>query len=527
MVENSKWGLVTARTKAYVALALNLSLLLMPSVVLGANPLRGTATSSSSASSTSGEPESKDATTGPPSPAHLIVGAAIKLPPALYLAKPHGPGALITPQQAQIVTRAMWNAWQTAINDNDTRALTQLAPPGPVLNGTIYNCAGTGTCQNPNLHPKMGIFMTAVPTQHSYPLYFLASIDTTNEVSNDGGPASIKPWMDVEILTKSSSSAPWQLRFQTGYTGTKRFPLPFLNFEDENIVLKTGQPVESYNPVPKTPSPAPPRDFISLLAAYWQSYKDVGHAPAQSKFEKGVLTSQDGVQYAENRNGSIFQGHRQTYQFSADNAAGMWSFSMLGGYAMECGTVEDDALLTPVKGELMNQNGDETNYGVPLAPGEYLKITTLADHETCVSDSNDGLYAAGDDEFDFKLTGELAPPQLVELNTAYGVMAEEITQYGLKYQSCTPKSEKCLKTLARADAEQFGNFANSVSQWSYPTGDDPDAHLLENTTRQLYEVFESIMDKSQPPSAETLSSITKSEKAMSSEYMALVRELSK
>jgi hypothetical protein len=421
----------------------------------------------------------------------------------------------------------MWNDWQTAINDNDTRALAQLASPGPVLNGTIYNCADTGTCENPNLHPKMGIFMTVVPSQHSYPLYFLASIDTTNEVSNDGGPASIKPWMDVEILTKSSSSTPWQLSFQTGYTGTKRFALPFLNFDDANIVLSTGRPVETYNPIPKTPSPAPPRDFISLLAAYWQSYKDLGHAPAHSNFEKGVFTSQDGIQYAENRNGSMFQGHRQNYQFTGDDAAGMWGFSMQGGYAMECGTVEDDALLTSVKGELMNQNGDETNYGVPLAPGEYLKITTLADHETCVSDSDDGLYAVGDDEFDFKLTGELAPPQLVELNTAYGVMAEQISQYGLKYQSCTPKGEKCLKTLARSDAEEFGDFANAVSQWSYPAQDESDVHSLENTTRQLYEAFESIIDKSEPPSAETLSSITNIEKAMSRQYAALVRELSK
>ncbi|MGC2168001.1 MAG: hypothetical protein WA580_02760, partial [Acidimicrobiales bacterium] len=402
--------IASATGKTCIVSALALSLVLVPEAVTGANTPRPVAITPEVGTpskqltyhvSSSGEIQrsaadglnDRDTATEPPSPAHLIVGAAIKLPSALYLSQTHGRGGLITAVQAMDVTRALWSAWQTAINDNDTRALTQLTSQGPVLNGTIYNCANTGECENPNLHPQMGNFQVVVPLQHSYPLYFLASIETTNEVGNNGSPGTIQPWMYMNILTKSSPSKPWQLSFQTGYAGNKKHPLQFLSFATAAIDLKGGA-VDSYNPVPSTPPPVPPTDFLSLLAQDWQSYKDVGHAPANSKFAAGA--SENAAKYAQGRNGSMYVGHRETYRFSADPAAGTWTFAMLGGDAMVCGTVEDDALDTAVSGP-MNQNEGETNYGPPLAPGEYLTITTIADHDACVSFASSGLYDVGDD----------------------------------------------------------------------------------------------------------------------------------
>ena len=507
-----------------IALAFILSPVFGPEVVARAATSHYVSSSSKNRSDAGGL-KVRDTTNAPPSPTHLIVGASIKLPSALYLTQTHGPGGLITAVQAMDVTRAMWSAWQTAINENDTRALTQLASPGPVLNGTIYNCADTGTCENPNLHPEMGKYQVTVPLQHSYPLYFLASIETTNEVGNYGSPGNIQPWMYMDILTKTSPSKPWQLSFQTGYAGNKKYPLQFQGFATSSIHLKGGA-VDSYNPAPSTPPPVPTKDFLPLLAQYWQSYKYVGHAPADSKFEAGGYTSENAAQYAEGRNGSIYVGHRQTYRFSADPAVGTWTFTMLGGNAMVCGTVEDDALDTAVTGP-MNQNAGETNYGPPLAPGEYLTITTIADHDACVSFATSGLYNVGDDEFDFKLTGKIAPTSLIELETAYNVLGEQVNKYVQQYNSCTPQGEGCVKTFARETAEQFGNFANSVSEWNYPTRDKHDAHLLEETTRGIYEAYESIADKSETPTATTVSSIQKMERTMSSQYSALMKGLMK
>src|ERR1043166_1324543 len=79
-----------------------------------------------------------------PTPANLIVGKAITLPRALFEAGRPGSSSLIGVAQARDVAAAMWNAWETALVASDTRALSQLISPGPMLAGTINNCAYPG-----------------------------------------------------------------------------------------------------------------------------------------------------------------------------------------------------------------------------------------------------------------------------------------------------------------------------------------------------------------------------------------------
>ena len=327
-----------------------------------------------------------------PTPGNLIVGTPITLPAALFDAGNPDSGSLITPGQAQVVATAMFTTWQSALATSNTRALTQLAPPGPFLNGTIYNCAlPNGECLlGPQTPPALGLMQVVVPHQTSYPLYFLISIQTTNEVTMNSGLNQQEPWMDLEILTKASSTASWQLSFDSGYAAPN-YDLPgFLPFDGD---FGTGsQPV--YNATLTGAPPVPTSKFLPLLASYYQSFKSEGHAPAHSLFVKGGQTTVEGQSLAEGRQGSTYNGTRQTYQFAWDPGAGSWQFSVSGGYPMECGSVLDNATVTPLSG-LLNQNLDETNWGIPLPSGSYLSITTGAEHEVCVYQVSGGLGVAG------------------------------------------------------------------------------------------------------------------------------------
>jgi hypothetical protein len=458
-----------------------------------------------------------------PTAGNLIVGKPIKLTSAFFLAGSQNKGVLITLADARKITIAMWNAWQTANNDNDTRALAQLGAPGAMLEGTIYNCAMTGLCENANLRPKMGAFDMVVPRAQSYPLYFLAAIRTTDEVSNDGGPEVIEPWMDLEIITKASPSASWRLSFDTGYGANGAQPA-FPNFQTTNFSTYPPDAVGAYSPPPTRSWSVPTKDYLSSLASYWQSYKDVGHAPADPKFVKGGDSSGYGEQLAEDLNGSTYNGTRREYQFSVDQAAGEWSFTVVGGFAMVCGTVQDNYTITPLSG-VLNQDSDETNYGVPLAPGGYLKITTLAEHESCVYAASDGLAVLGYEEYDANVVGKLAPAVLVDLETTYDELLQSISRDAQLYESCGSKSEKCLKTFAVESAEEFGSFANALSNSVIPTNDESEAQPVEKTMRTLYNDFESIVHNDQ--TAETLPSIEKLERSFPGQFETLAQALSK
>jgi hypothetical protein len=460
-----------------------------------------------------------------PKAGNLIVGKPIKLTSTFFLAGSKDKGVLVTLTDARKITIAMWKAWQTAINDNDTRALTQLGAPGAMLEGTIYNCAMPELCENANLRPKMGAFDMVVPKVQSYPLYFLAAVRTTEEVSNDGGPEAIEPWMDLLIITKASPSASWRLSFDTGYDAYGAQPA-FPNFQTINLSTYPPDALAdgAYSSPPTRPWEVPTKDYLSSLASYWQSYKDVGHAPANSKFIKSGATSGYGEQLAKDPNGSTYDGTRREYQFSADQAAGEWEFTVVGGFAMVCGTVQDNATVTPLSG-VLNQNSDEANYGVPLAPGGYLKITTLAEHESCVYAATGGLALLGYEEYDANVMGKLAPAVLIDLETTYDELLQSVSSDGHVYESCGTKNEQCLKTFAVESAEGFSSFANALSNSVIPTNDESEAGPLEKTTRALYNDFESIVRNDE--TAETLPSIEKLERSFPGQFEALAQALSK
>ena len=252
----------------------------------------------------------------------------------------------------------MWKAWNSAIDTNDTRALTQLASPGSMLNATIDDCAyPNGLCVIGKPDPPIADMYTIVPPQSSYPLYFLASIRTTGDVTTSSGLNQQEPWMALEILTKATSAASWRLSFDSGYAGTNGGQPAFLPFDLAGPPSTQGQPGGPFNPTPTNTPPIPVASYLPRLASYWQSFKDTGSAPTNAPFVIGGGADAVGQELAENRQGSVYNGSRQTYHFAWDAGAGVWQFSSVGGFPMECGSVLDESTLTPVSGLLLQNFG--------------------------------------------------------------------------------------------------------------------------------------------------------------------------
>lgn len=275
----------------------------------------------------------------------------------------------------------------------------------------------------------------------------------------------------------------------------------------------------------------PTANYLPLLAAYWQSYKDVGHAPENSVFLEGADSSGEGDFLAESREGSIYAGSRNAYRFASDPGAGTWRFAVGGGDPLICGSVLDDQTQTPVSG-LLNQNSDEVNFGVPLPPGEYFRISTSAVHEVCAyyaldrtNISNSGLSVAGNDVYVSAKTGRRAAQDLVDLETDFGVLASELTQYSQQYNTCvTSKGVSCLKSLAQDSAEEFASFDNDITSQQFPSRYGAEVSALDKTSRELNELYESVAKGNE--TSGDYSSIQASVKEFKSEYHQLVKDLS-
>lgn len=463
-----------------------------------------------------------------PSPGHLIVGKAISLPPALFTANPAGSASLISPSQADDVVRAMWQLWESALVASDTRALSQLVVPGPMLKGTINTCAlPNGHCVfETSPRPVLGL-QTIVPLQRAYPLYFLAEVRTNEYVNTANGLVAKEAWMELQVLTKASAQTSWKLSFDSGYTNADGSTPPFLAFD-----LSAGGDQEQYNPAVQRAPPVPASRFLPLLAAYWQSYKDTGRAPAKSAFVSAGYASAVGRQFAQNREGSVYAGHRDTFRFAYEPGAGTWQFSAYGGYPFVCGAVADVATFTPLK-RFLYQNPDESNYGIPLRSGFYRKIVTTADHQTCVYVEPAGLESVGNTVHSSKVTGVFgkngpgqANSALSDLETDYSVLAYQLARYDRQLALCVHRHATvgCSKPFAQRAEQEFALFERRLGTDNFPAAARGRVDKLAATARTLTKLFEQLTTSA--PTVSTLSKIVNGLATLSRRYEALVHELS-
>jgi hypothetical protein len=456
-----------------------------------------------------------------PTPGHLIVGGAISLPSSLIEPDQAGsnPSPLVTSSQANVVAKTMWQLWENAMVTSDTRALAQLIAPGPMLQGTLNNCAfPAGTCA-PETQPRpIDSLTTAVPIQHNFPIYFLAEIGTKELVTGDNNLSSWQPWQEVQILTKESPSDSWKLSFDSGYNAPGGSAAPALPIASAVVPGIQG----TYNPAPSQPSPIATGQYLSQLGSYWQSFIDTGNGPSDSAFVNDGDTSGFGQQLATNPPGSIYAGSREWVSFSAPFSGQSWVFSTNGGHSMVCGAVVATQTDTPAttSGSLY-QNSDETNYGITLPPGLYSRIVSERAHETCVYSVTGGLDALAGSYFDYAVSGTKLSKQplvpkssgLSDLETAYGVLGDQLSGYLEKLKACERGgSSPCSTAFAKNAAYQFGTFSAALGSYGFPSGAQSKVNSLEQSAALLSGLFsglEQTPQKSRLATAGLVNALTK------------------
>ena len=328
-----------------------------------------------------------------PTPEHPIAGKAIVLPPTLYIANPPGSQYLISADDSQTVATVMWHLWENARVHGDTRALTQLVA-NPLRTSEVYQC----TCALPP--PVSPYFIiTEVPLQQSYPLYFLSEIVTQYNVSNRSTP---QYGMELQILTKARPSAPWQLSLATGYDEVDGSQPPPLSMNSVPVPPVPPSHISySYNPPPNGPSLVPASQYLPMLAAYWQTWKTTGSAPANSVFVNDGGTSGFGAEIAQSP-----QDEYDHYNFHVDPKYPQWVFSGDSGQPMVCGTIVDTSKNKANPGALI-QNARRTNWGMQLPQGAYYSITSQYIHQTCVAPNGSRLDAYGTEGDFISVKGQL------------------------------------------------------------------------------------------------------------------------
>ena len=395
-----------------------LLLLIATSVVLGSRSNPKASTDHSATASTAPSPPRGNST---PS---LVVGPKITLPAALYTANPEGSPQLVTPTQATGIATTMWQLRQSALIKGDTTALTQLEAPGLLRQGDLYDCAELAACGQRSSPRPINSLIPVVPVQSAYPIYFLAEVATDVYIPSTGPdqpgtqilPSA--PGIELDVLTKATSSASWQLSFETDYSGTNGNEAPDtpFDFAGAGSPVTTSTP-RSFNTAPATSPPVPVSQFLPLLAAYWQSWKDVQASPPNTVFADGPFTSEFGQEIGQDPQGTVFSGqykirnktyyyaYSTDYSYAFDASQGSWEFSA-GGFPVECGTILATATSQELDGGVLNQDANRSNWGIPLSPGLYRSIATEKTHQSCVLVSQGSqLEAEGNDGTDVNVTG--------------------------------------------------------------------------------------------------------------------------
>jgi hypothetical protein len=443
-----------------------------------------------------------------PSPGHLVVGRSVTLPPTLFEANPLGSrsGILLTWSQSMDVAKAMWPLWETALVDSDTRALTQLISPGPVLDGTLDTCADPdGKCVEESKPRPIESLTTIVPVQNHYPIYFLAEVRTTADATGLNGLDTWEPWIELQILTKASASSSWKISFDSGLDGPDGASPTLLPFDLVSASTLPQPTPGDINVRPNRTPPQPADQYLSLLGSYWQSFVDVGHAPDQSVFVTDGYTSGVGQQLAQFPQGSTYVGHAQQFEFSSSSKDQSWVFSASGGYPLVCGTIDETESDTTSPSSPMFQNSDESNYGTPLAPGYYSQITNKVAHDTCVLVVAGGLDAVGDNEYVIARTGtSVSAPQTAEspagssegvstisdLETVYGVLRDQLADYVTRLEACAKKeANSCSKTYALSASQQFARFSTSLVGLHFPSRLSGEVRTLSSSSVRASRLF--------------------------------------
>jgi hypothetical protein len=372
-----------------------------------------------------------------PIPQYWIHGQYEPLPPEAY--EGHAPGDLVDPSQAQAAAFAVWSAFVDGLDSNNTTEVSEAVAQGSALSEELLQCAwpAVPSCSEdwPVAQPSdISVF---VPQQSSYPLYFLAQMKTSGSIVDPGGSFDRPSVLALVIFTRQSPSDNWKIALRTAFDGPDgSAPTPF--------TLPPDPTEEGFDPPPTEHLPIPAASIPGALAAYWQHWKDSDSAPASSPFAPGIYTSDVGETFGKPGNGPTPDGTIQNDVFSANPSQdGLWQFTVNDDETLVCSDVRVAVTAVPEAAVASNgpsgalgQNPSRTNWGPPLQPGPYSKITTFNTHATCVlATEQKKLQAFGMDLGEWAVRGVSAVSAKEAAIAACQGDAESVTEALTAYRS--------------------------------------------------------------------------------------------
>jgi len=293
---------------------------------------------------------------------------------------------------AKSVASTMWTSRQAALVNDDVNSLGTLET-GPALNIDLFHLAMVQCgCQAAYTNSPIAGLTVLVPQQTQYPLDFLAAVQTQDSSTPE-----------LMVLTKSSSSSPWLVSFDT-------------ESDDQKLPVSSPQAAPIPGQPPGIDAPAPASAGESALQAatdfIGSSASNGGRSPQGTAFVNSFGIVDLASKFASPVSGTSELPVPATYSNVASTTPqdGIWSFAVTGmepgATGLVCGTVRDTTTTEATTAAPLVQNG---LYGPFLPPGSYRTITQVAGMETCViSLANGSLDDFGDNVGGMSSTGTQA-----------------------------------------------------------------------------------------------------------------------
>jgi hypothetical protein len=339
----------------------------------------------------------------------LALLMSVVVSPANGVSDPRSPKSqvpILSVAEALKVQLTFSRAMSAAMTSGSPSALIRLTAPGIVRESYLLTCAFRlyhnfyGACSG-GREANSTKTSVIVPAETRYPLYFLAEtkgtgfVETYNTSSPDGG------FMQLEVLTQQTRTAPWQVAFDTNFYNYPNIQVvpEFFYYSSNTAGLDESSTVR-----PAVPT----SEFPSLLVAYLQSCISRSAVPSKTIFVNAG--SDDAylacVHAAQGQQGAVDNFDQRDYNYLSpgNSAAQHWQFGIdapgvISGpnaLSMDCFSIVVTQVYKPGPGsDVLVQPPNGSEYGPALAAGQYASVTEQGVHSVCMVTDGRHLWTYG------------------------------------------------------------------------------------------------------------------------------------
>jgi hypothetical protein len=279
-------------------------------------------------------------------------------------------GPVVTPGQAQVITRAAWPLREDALAANNQTATNQLEQgvAREFDDGVSADLRGRGKT-GPSQRQLIDV-LVAVPSQTNFPASFLAMVKTTQypTAQTPTPPPSV---VELVVFSRAQASVPWLVSLDTNAT-ISSWP-----FEPAPL---DGAGYDAVAPPGRESGMAVAADF----ATFNQRFVDQRRVPdSPDIFLPGYWTTTYMQDLVDRIAGEPARGFRSTNLYEVKpNDDGLYEFAINGEKDLACFTLRSTTRYTSLQ-SVLHQDPARSNWGGVLAPGTYSSITTYDLRQTC------------------------------------------------------------------------------------------------------------------------------------------------